>query len=175
MNFSWEEIKAKKGRKIERLIFDIEVKDPEQVEMDFSTPSVDMSKHKTLQKNLREICGFSDSNVKKVLRHLEEYIDDKQVFQQLDHKTEIRIMDGKNGNAQPVNNPEAWALNLFDKTISNFNALGPFPCIKNAAIGFLGMPLTLFEAFVVYLSNMIQVLVRLLLVEKFARNKLLLG
>jgi len=122
MNFSWEEIKAKKGRKIERLIFDIEVKDPEQVEMDFSTPSVDMSKHKTLQKNLREICGFSDSNVKKVLRHLEEYTDDKQVFQQLVHKTEIRIMDGKNGNAQPVNNPEAWALNLFDKTISNFNA-----------------------------------------------------
>lgn len=121
MSFTWKEIKAKKGRKIERLIFDIEVYDPEQVEMEFNVPSVDMSKHQTLQKHLREICEFSDANIKKVLHHLEEYSDDKQVFQQLIHKTEIRIMDGKSNNAQLVNNPEAWALNLFSKTISTFN------------------------------------------------------
>lgn len=120
MSFTWEEIKAKKGRKIERLIFDIEVSDPEQTEIDFSAPKVDKSKHKTLQKHLREICEFSDSNVDKVLLHLQENPDDKTVVGKLIHRTEIRINDGQQGNAQKVNNPEKWALNIFKKTIPNF-------------------------------------------------------
>jgi plasmid replication initiation protein len=122
MSFQWKEIKAKKGRKIERLIFDIEVTDPEQVEMDFNAPSVDMSKHQTLQNHLREICQFSDSSIKKVLFHLEEYPDDKPIFNELIYKTEIRIKDGESNNARPVHDPEAWTIKLFDKTIPNFSA-----------------------------------------------------
>lgn len=121
MSFTWEEIKAKKGRKIERLIFDIDVSDPEQVEMDFEVPTVDRSKYKTLQKHLKEICEFSQSNIDKVLRHLQQNPDDKAVVGKLIHKTEIRIKDGEQGNAQKVNSPEDWALNLFSKTISTFN------------------------------------------------------
>jgi plasmid replication initiation protein len=67
MSFQWKEIKAKKGRKIERLIFDIEVTDPEQVEIDFddstNVSTVDMNKYRTLQKHLREICEFSGPSV----------------------------------------------------------------------------------------------------------------
>jgi plasmid replication initiation protein len=122
MSFTWKEIKAKKGRKIERLIFDIKVTDPEQVEMDFSVPKVDMSKHKILQKHLQEICEFSDSNIKKVLRHLEEFPNDEPIFNELIYKTEIRIKDGQSNSARPVNDPEAWALKLFNKTISSFNS-----------------------------------------------------
>lgn len=121
MTFTWDEIKARKGRKIERLLFDIEVSDPTQTELDFDAPKVDMSKHQTLQNHLREICEFSESSVKKVLRHLEESPDDKQVFHQLVHKTELRIKDGENDNAQPLGNVEAWALALFEKTIPNFS------------------------------------------------------
>lgn len=36
-------------------------------------------------------------------------------------KTEIRIKDGEQGNAKKVNNPEKWALNIFEKTIPNFS------------------------------------------------------
>lgn len=121
MEFTWDEIKAKKGRKIERLIFDIEVSDPEQTEMDFSTPKVDRSKYKTIQKHLREICEFSDANIDKVLLHLQQNPDDKSVVGKLIHKTEIRIKDGHQGNAKKVNNPEKWALNIFEKTIPNFS------------------------------------------------------
>lgn len=121
MSFTWKEIKARKGRKIERLLFDIEVSDPTQTELDFQAPKVDMSKHKTLQNHLREICQLSESSVKKVLRHLEKSPDDKQVFHQLVHKTELRIKDGENDNAQPLGNVEAWALALFEKTIPNFS------------------------------------------------------
>ena len=121
MSFSWKEIKARKGRKIERLLFDIEVSDPTQTELDFDTPKVDMSKHQTLQNHLREICEFSESSVKKVLRHLEKSPDDKEIFHQLVHKTELRIKDGENDNAQPLGNVEAWALALFEKTIPNFS------------------------------------------------------
>lgn len=121
MRFTWEEIKANKGRKIERLIFDIEVSDPTQAEMDFNAPTVDRSKHKTLQKHLKEICEFSDASVDKVLLYLQENPDDETVVGKLIHKTELRIMDGKNGNAQVVNSPEKWALNLFEKTIENFS------------------------------------------------------
>src|SRR5690625_5066041 len=35
MRFTWQELKAKKGRKIDGLIFDIKVSDPEQTELDF--------------------------------------------------------------------------------------------------------------------------------------------
>jgi plasmid replication initiation protein len=121
MSFSWKEIKARKGRKIERLLFDIEVSDPTQTELDFDAPKVDMSKHQTLQNHLREICEFSESSVKKVLRHLEKSPDDKEIFHQLVHKTELRIKDGENDNAQPLGNVEAWALALFEKTIPNFS------------------------------------------------------
>jgi len=121
MSFTWDEIKARKGRKIERLLFDIKVSDPTQTELDFQTPKVDMSKHQTLQNHLREICQLSESSVKKVLRHLEQSPDDKQVFHQLVHKTELRIKDGENDNAKPVSDVEAWALALFEKTIPNFN------------------------------------------------------
>lgn len=120
MEFTWEEIKAKKGRKIERLMFDIEVSDPEQTEMDFSAPKVDRSQYKTIQKHLREICEFSDANIDKVLLHLQQNPDDKSVVGKLIHKTEIRIKDGEQGNAKKVNNPEKWALNIFKKTIPNF-------------------------------------------------------
>lgn len=121
MSFTWDEIKAKKGRKIERLIFDIKVSDPEQTELDFNAPKVDRSQYKTLQKHLKEICEFSNSNVDKVLLHLQEHPDDRTVVGKLIHKTEIRIKDGENGNAQVVNSPEKWALNLFEKTIPNFS------------------------------------------------------
>src|SRR5699024_2616849 len=121
MSFTWDEIKARKGRKIERLLFDIEVSDPTQTELDFQAPKVDMSKHKTLQTHLKDICQFSESSVKKVLRHVAQYPDDKQVFHQLIHKTELRIKDGENDNAQPVGDPEAWTLALFEKTIPKFS------------------------------------------------------
>src|SRR5690625_7593182 len=52
MRFTWTEIKARKGRKIERIMFDIQVSDPVQVELPFSPDKVDMSKHKKLQKTL---------------------------------------------------------------------------------------------------------------------------
>jgi plasmid replication initiation protein len=119
MSFTWDEIKARKGRKIERLIFDIKVSDPKQTEMDFSAPKVDMSKHKNLQASLRDICQFSDENVKKVLRHLEEFPDDKPVFHGLIHKTELRIRDGQSDNASQINDPEAWALKLFKKAMQS--------------------------------------------------------
>ncbi len=124
MSFQWREIKAKRGRKIDRLIFDIEITDPEQVEIDFdasdNASTVDMSKYPAIQKHLREVCSFSDSSVKKVFAHLEDFPDDEPVFHELIYKTEIRIKDGQSNNARPVYDPEAWTLKLFNKVIPNF-------------------------------------------------------
>src|SRR5699024_3865493 len=77
MSFTWDEIKARKGRKIERLLFDIEVSDPTQTELDFQAPKVDMSKHKTLQNNLKDICQSCESKVQKVHRYVAQYADNK--------------------------------------------------------------------------------------------------
>src|SRR5690625_7211253 len=56
MRFTWTEIKARKGRKMERIMFDIQVSDPVQVELPFSPDKVDMRKHKKLQETCSEIC-----------------------------------------------------------------------------------------------------------------------
>src|SRR5690625_3237308 len=90
MRFTWQELKAKKGRKIDGLIFDIKVSDPEQTELDIDGQKVDMSKHKKLQENRRQICQFSDKNIRKVLRYIEEKPDHKIVIHNIIHKTEVR-------------------------------------------------------------------------------------
>lgn len=128
MRFEWEEESRGKGRKVTHLIFEFEfIADQMDLPLssankaDFAVPKVDMSKHKPLQKNLREICRFGTENVKKVLRYLEKKPNDKIVFHNMIYKTEIRIKDGENGNAKPLNSPEDWALALFEKTLPNFS------------------------------------------------------
>lgn len=121
MRFTWTEIKARKGRKIERIMFDIQVSDPVQVELPFSPDKVDMSKHKKLQENLRQICQFSDKNIRKVLRYIEEKPDHKIVFHKIIHKTEIRVKDGDQNHAKKLINPEAWAMKMMQTTLPDFD------------------------------------------------------
>lgn len=121
MRFTWQELKAKKGRKIDGLIFDIKVSDPEQTELDFDGQKVDMSKHKKLQENLRQICQFSDKNIRKVLRYIEEKPDHKIVFHNIIHKTEIRVKDGDQNHAKKLTNPEAWAMKMMQTTLPDFD------------------------------------------------------
>ena len=121
MRFTWTEIKARKGRKIERIMFDIQVSDPVQVELPFSPDKVDMSKHKKLQENLRQICQFSDKNIRKVLRYIEEKPDHKIVFHKIIHKTEIRVKDGDQNHAKKLTNPEAWAMKMMQTTLPDFD------------------------------------------------------
>src|SRR5690625_6435950 len=76
-----------------------------------------MSKHKKLQENLRQICQFSDKNIRKVLRYIEEKPDHKIVFHKIIHKTEIRVKDGDQNHAKKLTNPEAWAMKMMQTTL----------------------------------------------------------
>src|SRR5699024_2594553 len=61
MSFTWDEIKARNWRKIERLLFDIKASHPTLTEFDIQTPKGDMNKHQTLQNHPPEICQLSES------------------------------------------------------------------------------------------------------------------